>query len=107
DWNPITQPHGASGSRRRLQVFISSAAHVITTSGCRGWQSLSPTVRMGVSCSFNAEGGFAMSQHIFISHTTKDDATVAVLRRALESLGLSVWADSRELTGGDELAPKI
>ncbi len=45
--------------------------------------------------------------HIFISHATKDDGIVKELRHALEGSGLITWADSRELTGGDELTPKI
>ena len=45
--------------------------------------------------------------HIFISHATADDAFVRDLRQALESLGLSVWVDSRNLRGGDKLAREI
>jgi TIR domain-containing protein len=45
--------------------------------------------------------------HIFISHSSKDDAFVNDLREAFESLGLSTWADSRELSGGDKLTPEI
>jgi len=45
--------------------------------------------------------------HIFISHTSADDPFVAELRKALEALGLEVWADSRELVGGNKLAPEI
>ena len=48
-----------------------------------------------------------MANHIFISHTTKDDAFVAELRQALELRGLTVWVDSRNLRGGDQLAPEI
>ncbi len=48
-----------------------------------------------------------MSGHVFISHSSKDDGFVKELREALEGLGLSVWADSRELVGGAKLAPKI
>ncbi len=44
---------------------------------------------------------------IFISHATADDAFVMQLRRALEGHGLSVWADSRNLRGGDHLKPEI
>jgi hypothetical protein len=44
---------------------------------------------------------------IFISHASKDDDVVAELRKSLESLGLAIWADSRELTGGGELQPDI
>ena len=31
---------------------------------------------------------------IFLSHSTHDGATVAVLRTVLESYGVSAWADS-------------
>ena len=48
-----------------------------------------------------------MSDPIFISHSTKDDAFVAELRQALELRGLTVWVDSRSLRGGDQLAPEI
>jgi len=48
-----------------------------------------------------------MADHIFISHSTQDDAFVAQLRQALELRGLTVWADSRNLRGGDQLAPEI
>ena len=48
-----------------------------------------------------------MADHIFISHSTKDDAFVAELRQALELQGLAVWADSRNLRDGDPLAPEI
>jgi hypothetical protein len=45
--------------------------------------------------------------HIFISHATGDDAFVRELRLALEALNLPVWSDSRNLRGGDKLAPEI
>jgi tetratricopeptide (TPR) repeat protein len=49
-----------------------------------------------------------MSQpHIFISHSSKDDPFVKELRGALESLGLVVWLDSRNLRGGVKLKPEI
>jgi hypothetical protein len=49
-----------------------------------------------------------MSQHhIFISHSSKDDPFVKELREALESLGLAVWVDSRNLRGGAKLKPEI
>jgi hypothetical protein len=48
-----------------------------------------------------------MADHIFISHSTKDDPFVAELRQALELRGLAVWVDSRNLRGGDQLAPEI
>jgi len=47
------------------------------------------------------------ADHIFISHATADDVFVRDLRQALESLGLSVWVDSRNLRGGDKLAREI
>ncbi len=43
---------------------------------------------------------------IFISHTTVDDAIVGEIRKSLEGLGLPVWVDSRELSGGDNLTRK-
>lgn len=49
-----------------------------------------------------------MSQrHIFISHSSKDDPFVKELRGALESLGLAVWVDSRNMRGGAKLKPEI
>jgi hypothetical protein len=48
-----------------------------------------------------------MPAPIFISHATKDDAFVKALRLALEAQGLSIWIDSRNLRGGDKLAPEI
>jgi len=44
---------------------------------------------------------------IFISHASADDAFVKQLRAALENLGLPVWVDSRNLRGGNKLAPAI
>src|SRR5215471_4384274 len=44
---------------------------------------------------------------VFISHASADDSFVAQLRQALESRGISVWIDSRELRGGNKLAPEI
>jgi hypothetical protein len=44
---------------------------------------------------------------VFISHATIDDAFVSALRRALESLHIPVWVDSRNLRVGDTLAPEI
>lgn len=44
---------------------------------------------------------------IFLSHSTHDDATVAALRTALESHGVSVWADSQRLSPRQELTPRI
>lgn len=45
--------------------------------------------------------------HLFISHASKDDPFVKELREALESHGLKVWVDSRNLRGGGKLAPEI
>jgi tetratricopeptide (TPR) repeat protein len=47
------------------------------------------------------------NSHIFISHSSKDDAFVKDLRRKLETLGIDVWVDSRQLAGGLKLAPEI
>jgi tetratricopeptide (TPR) repeat protein len=47
------------------------------------------------------------NSHLFISHSSKDDAFVKELRRALESLGLSIWVDSREMAGGAKLQPEV
>ena len=48
-----------------------------------------------------------MGQHIFISHSSRNDAFVKKLRETLEVFGEFPWVDSRELTGGDELEAKI
>jgi tetratricopeptide (TPR) repeat protein len=48
-----------------------------------------------------------MHGHIFISHTSQDDAFVKELREALESHGLTVWVDSRSLRGTSRLSPEI
>ena len=47
------------------------------------------------------------NSHVFISHSSKDDAFVKDLRRKLESLGINVWVDSRELRGGSKLEPEV
>src|SRR4029450_7723881 len=44
---------------------------------------------------------------VFISHGTGGDAFVSELRRALEELHIPVWVDSRNLRGGNALAPEI
>jgi tetratricopeptide (TPR) repeat protein/CHAT domain-containing protein len=44
-----------------------------------------------------------MSDKIFISHATADDAVVGRLRELFEGAGLPVWVDSRTLRGGDKL----
>lgn len=45
--------------------------------------------------------------NVFISHASQDDPFVKTLRTALESFGLKVWADSRQLRPGDQLAAEI
>ena len=45
--------------------------------------------------------------HIFLSHSTDDDAIARALQRALGDHGLHVWIDSREIRGGDPLSPEI
>ncbi len=47
------------------------------------------------------------NSHVFISHSSRDDAFVKELRQALEGLGVTAWVDSRELSGGSKLAPEI
>ena len=44
---------------------------------------------------------------VFISHASKDDDFVRAMRDALESHGIPVWVDSRNLRGGAKLAPEI
>ena len=44
---------------------------------------------------------------VFISHASSDDAFVRDLRQALEALNIPVWVDSRNLRGGNALAPAI
>jgi len=44
---------------------------------------------------------------IFISHSSQDDAFVVELRQKLEAHDLTVWADSRDLSGGDKVNPEI
>jgi hypothetical protein len=48
-----------------------------------------------------------IKNHIFISHTTKDDEFVKALRKSLEIQKLETWVDSRQLAAGDELEPEI
>jgi hypothetical protein len=45
--------------------------------------------------------------HVFISHASADDATVKALRELLEQHKIPVWVDSRNLRGGNKLAPEI
>ena len=52
-------------------------------------------------------GGNAMGQHIFISHSSRNDPFVKKLRETLELFDELTWVDSRELTGGDELEATI
>src|SRR5262245_37377315 len=44
---------------------------------------------------------------LFISHSSKDDAFVRELQRALDDLKQEVWIDSRQLRGGNLLWPEI
>jgi hypothetical protein len=44
---------------------------------------------------------------LFLSHSSRDDPFVRVLREALADLGQDVWIDSRELRGGDPLWSEI
>jgi hypothetical protein len=46
-------------------------------------------------------------EHIFISHSSKDDELVKALRKSLEIQKLETWVGSRQLAGGDELEPEI
>jgi tetratricopeptide (TPR) repeat protein len=45
--------------------------------------------------------------HLFLSHSSADDAFVRELREALADLGQEVWIDSRQLKGGDPLESEI
>src|SRR6187431_1986702 len=54
-----------------------------------------------VSCIGN--GGNSMGQHIFISHSSRNDDVVKRLREILELDGFLLWVDSREFSGGDIL----
>jgi tetratricopeptide (TPR) repeat protein len=44
-----------------------------------------------------------MAEHIFISHSSRNDDVVKRLREILELAGIVTWVDSREFTGGDML----
>jgi hypothetical protein len=44
---------------------------------------------------------------VFISHAISDDAFVRELRLVLEGLHIPVWVDSRNLRGGNALAPEV
>src|SRR5829696_8658686 len=54
-----------------------------------------------------SQGGKAMEQHIFISHSSKNDDVVKRLREVLELEGFRTWVDSRELSGGDILSDTL
>ena len=45
--------------------------------------------------------------HVFISHSSKDDPFVSLLRNALKDRSIPVWDDSQKLRGGDKLKPEI
>lgn len=47
------------------------------------------------------------NSHVFISHSSKDDAFAKELREALEALRLPTWVDSRKLAGGSKLTPEV
>ncbi len=51
--------------------------------------------------------GEHQGRKVFISHASADDGFVKELREQLEAYQIPVWADSRELSGGDELPSKI
>jgi hypothetical protein len=46
-----------------------------------------------------------MSDYVFISHTSRDEAFVAELRAALELHGLEVWGDAGRHADGERLTP--
>ncbi len=48
-----------------------------------------------------------MTGHVFISHSSRDDAVVARIREALLASGVGVWDDARQLVAGNYLAPEI
>ena len=48
-----------------------------------------------------------MPKYVFLSHSGRDDAIVAAIRKALEATGIAVWDDARHLTAGDQLEPEI
>jgi hypothetical protein len=55
----------------------------------------------------SSQGGKAVKQHIFISHSSKNDDVIKRLREVLELEGFLTWVDSRELTGGDILSDTL
>ena len=44
---------------------------------------------------------------MFITHASSDNAFVRELRQVLEGFNIPVWVDSRNLRGGNALAPAI
>lgn len=44
---------------------------------------------------------------VFLSHTSKDDAFVVLLRRELAQRNLKVWDDAQKLRGGDDLPLEV
>jgi len=48
-----------------------------------------------------------MDQHLFISHSSRNDDVVKRLREVLELEGFVTWVDSRELSGGDILSDTL
>jgi hypothetical protein len=55
----------------------------------------------------NRYKGDLMGQHIFVSHSSKDDDTVKRLREILERHHQLTWVDFRELSGGNGLSATI
>jgi hypothetical protein len=47
------------------------------------------------------------ASHIFISYSTEDNGFATELRVAMEAHHLSVWMDTRELSGGHKLKPEL
>ncbi|MEL6593337.1 MAG: toll/interleukin-1 receptor domain-containing protein, partial [Bacteroidota bacterium] len=45
--------------------------------------------------------------HVFISHTTADDAFIRKLNFALQELGVQTFVDSRDMSGGDEINVEV
>jgi len=45
--------------------------------------------------------------HLFLSHSSKDDAWVATLAEELNLCGVDVWLDAWELRVGDDLHERI
>jgi TIR domain len=49
----------------------------------------------------------SVKHELFVSHSSKDDAFVGELQRALGDQGVRAWIDSRDLLPGGLLAPDI